>query len=163
MAALVVCKQTPQLDRQFCSYFRRLHLDHAIVKFEEFYAQFRESVSSEYPRWLDPVARTQTERANMNATQVSRKGPERSHVFSAITVRCRHLDIRKCFDAVCLHTQVHAQLKEKAKQRFLDLADLVPQMNPGGSGRIMAPEFRNVLNKLGFFMDDVEFDKLWKK
>ena len=63
----------------------------------------------------------------------------------------------------CLSSQVHAQLKERAKQRFLDLADLVPQMNPGGSGRIMAPEFRNVLNKLGFYMDDAEFDKLWKK
>lgn len=55
------------------------------------------------------------------------------------------------------------QLKERTKQRFLDLADLVPQMNPGGSGRVMAPEFRNVLNKLGFFMDDAEFEKLWKR
>jgi len=49
----------------------RLHLDsQSIIKFEEFYAQFRESVSSEYPRWLDPVARLQTDRANMSASQV---------------------------------------------------------------------------------------------
>ncbi|XP_069487607.1 EF-hand calcium-binding domain-containing protein 6-like [Ambystoma mexicanum] len=60
-------------------------------------------------------------------------------------------------------SQVHAQLKEKTRQRFLDLADLIPQKNPGGSARILAPEFRNVLNQLGFFMEDEEFDKLWKR
>lgn len=59
--------------------------------------------------------------------------------------------------------QVHAHLKEKAKQRFLDVADLIPQMNPGGSGRILKPELRNVLNKMGFYMEDDEFEKLWLK
>jgi len=59
--------------------------------------------------------------------------------------------------------QVHAHLKEKAKQRFLDVADLIPQMNPGGSGRILKPELRNVLNKMGFYMEDDEFEKLWQK
>lgn len=59
--------------------------------------------------------------------------------------------------------QVHAHLKEKAKQRFLDVAELIPQMNPGGSGRILRPELRNVLNKMGFYMEDDEFEKLWQK
>lgn len=59
--------------------------------------------------------------------------------------------------------QVHAHLKEKAKQRFLDVAKLIPQMNPGGSGRILRPELRNVLNKMGFYMEDDEFEKLWQK
>lgn len=59
--------------------------------------------------------------------------------------------------------QVHLQLKEKAKQRLLDVAELVPQMNPGGSGRILKPEFRNALQKLLFFLDDDEFEKLWSK
>lgn len=65
----------------------------------------------------------------------------------------------KCMSAA----QVHAHLKEKAKQRFLDVADLIPQMNPGGSGRILKPELRNVLNKMGFYMEDDEFEKLWLK
>ncbi|XP_002734907.1 EF-hand calcium-binding domain-containing protein 6-like [Saccoglossus kowalevskii] len=60
-------------------------------------------------------------------------------------------------------TQVHVQLKEKAKQRFIDVADLFPQMNPGGSGRILKPEFRNVLNRMLFFMEEEEFEKLWAK
>ncbi|XP_032219247.2 EF-hand calcium-binding domain-containing protein 6 [Nematostella vectensis] len=60
-------------------------------------------------------------------------------------------------------SQVHAHLKEKAKQRFLDVAELIPQMNPGGSGRILRPELRNVLNQMGFYMDDDEFEKLWLK
>ena len=47
--------------------------------------------------------------------------------------------------------------------RFLDVADLIPQMNPGGSGRILKPELRNVLNKMGFYMEDDEFEKLWLK
>ena len=47
--------------------------------------------------------------------------------------------------------------------RVTDLADLVPQINPDGSGRILKPEFRNVLNRLGYYMEDVEFDKLWEK
>lgn len=59
--------------------------------------------------------------------------------------------------------QVHAHLKEKVKQRFLDVAELIPQMNPGGSGRILRPELRNVLNKMGFYMEDDEFEKLWQK
>ncbi|XP_071504578.1 EF-hand calcium-binding domain-containing protein 6-like [Diadema antillarum] len=57
--------------------------------------------------------------------------------------------------------QVHAQLKERAKQRFLDVADMIPQLNPGGTGRILKPEFRNALNKMLFFLDDDEFEKLW--
>nr|XP_039247423.1 EF-hand calcium-binding domain-containing protein 6-like [Styela clava] len=114
--------------KQYHMLLKRLHLDErTVIKFDEFYSQFRESVSSEYPRWLDPIARKQVERSQMTASQV------------------------------------HAQLKEHAKQRFLDLADLVPQMNPGGSSSIIQPEFRNVLNKLGFYMDEQEFDKLWKK
>lgn len=36
-------------------------------------------------------------------------------------------------------------------------------MNPGGSGRLLKPELRNVLNKMGFFMEDDEFEKLWLK
>ncbi|KAJ8023054.1 EF-hand calcium-binding domain-containing protein 6 [Holothuria leucospilota] len=60
-------------------------------------------------------------------------------------------------------SQVHLQLKDKAKQRFVDLAGLIPQINPGGSGRILKPEFRNTLNKLLFFMDDNEFEKLWAR
>ena len=59
--------------------------------------------------------------------------------------------------------QVHAQLKEKAKLRFLDLADLIPQLNSGGSGRVLKPELRNALNKHGFAMEDAEYDKLWQK
>lgn len=59
--------------------------------------------------------------------------------------------------------QVNAHLKEKVKQRFLDVAELIPQMNPGGSGRILKPELRNVLNKMGFYMEDDEFEKLWQK
>ncbi|XP_071952395.1 EF-hand calcium-binding domain-containing protein 6-like [Antedon mediterranea] len=59
--------------------------------------------------------------------------------------------------------QVHAQLKEKARQRLVHIAELIPQINPGGSGRILKPEFRNALNKLLFYMDDDEFEKLWSK
>ena len=44
-----------------------------------------------------------------------------------------------------------------------DVADLVPQCNPDGSGRILKPELRNSLNQMGFFMDDAEFEKLWQK
>lgn len=36
-------------------------------------------------------------------------------------------------------------------------------MNPGGSGRILKPEFKQMLNKLMFYMEDTEFEKLWKK
>ncbi|KAG2465474.1 EFCB6 protein, partial [Polypterus senegalus] len=60
-------------------------------------------------------------------------------------------------------SQVHAQLKEKAKQRFLELGDLIPQKNPGGSSRIVAPEFHNMLNQLGFYLQEEEFEKLWKR
>lgn len=65
--------------------------------------------------------------------------------------------------AVMTSSQVHANLKEKAKQRFLDIAELIPQLNPGGTGRIMKPEFKQMLNRLMFYMEDSEFEKLWKK
>ena len=56
----------------------------------------------------------------------------------------------------CPHTSIpHFRVK--------DLADLIPQVNPDGSGHILKPEFRNVLNRMNFYMDDDEFDKLWSK
>ncbi|XP_076459815.1 EF-hand calcium-binding domain-containing protein 6-like isoform X2 [Babylonia areolata] len=57
--------------------------------------------------------------------------------------------------------QVHANLRAKARQRFLDLAEMIPQMNPGGSGRVMRSEFKQMLQKMNFNMDDTEFEKLW--
>ncbi|XP_075466386.1 EF-hand calcium-binding domain-containing protein 6-like [Ascaphus truei] len=60
-------------------------------------------------------------------------------------------------------SQVHTQLKEKSKQRFLELADLISQKNPDGDARILPPEFRHMLVQLGFQMEDEEFDKLWKR
>eukprot|EP00794_Sanderia_malayensis_P016835 gene16835-18533_t len=60
-------------------------------------------------------------------------------------------------------TQVFVQLKEKTKQRFMDMACMVPQMNPGGTKRILKPEFRNALNNLGFHMEDDEYEKLWSR
>ncbi|XP_033890757.3 EF-hand calcium-binding domain-containing protein 6 [Acipenser ruthenus] len=65
--------------------------------------------------------------------------------------------------ALMTAAQVHAQLKEKTKQRFLDLAELLPQKNPGGASRIVAPEFQNMLNRMGFHMEEEEFEKLWKR
>ncbi|MGH0167981.1 UNVERIFIED_CONTAM: hypothetical protein FKN15_059367 [Acipenser sinensis] len=65
--------------------------------------------------------------------------------------------------ALMTAAQVHAQLKEKTKQRFLDLAELLPQKNPGGASRIVAPEFQNILNRMGFHMEEEEFEKLWKR
>ncbi|KAK7111211.1 EF-hand calcium-binding domain-containing protein 6-like isoform X2 [Littorina saxatilis] len=59
--------------------------------------------------------------------------------------------------------QVHANLREKARQRFLDLADMIPQMNPGGSGRIMRSEFKQMLQRMNFYLDDNEFQSLWCK
>nr|XP_014431685.2 EF-hand calcium-binding domain-containing protein 6-like [Pelodiscus sinensis] len=60
-------------------------------------------------------------------------------------------------------SQVHSQLKEKAKQRLLDIANLLPQKNPGGDIRILMPEFKNMLNKLGFHIVNEEFEKLWRR
>ena len=47
--------------------------------------------------------------------------------------------------------------------RVRDVADLIPQCNPDGTGHILKPEFRNTLNKMGFYMDDIEFERLWMK
>ena len=41
------------------------------------------------------------------------------------------------------------------------MASLIPQKNPGGTRRILKPEFRNAISSLGFHMQDEEFDKLW--
>eukprot|EP00795_Rhopilema_esculentum_P012732 gene12732-3457_t len=60
-------------------------------------------------------------------------------------------------------SQVYMHLKEKAKQRFEDMAAIVPQKNPGGTKRILKPEFRNAISVLGFHMEDDEYDKLWTR
>ncbi|XP_025063845.1 EF-hand calcium-binding domain-containing protein 6-like [Alligator sinensis] len=60
-------------------------------------------------------------------------------------------------------SQVHGQLKEKVKQRSLDIADLIPQKNPESDVRILKPEFKNILSKLGFPMGSEEFEKLWQR
>lgn len=43
------------------------------------------------------------------------------------------------------------------------MASIVPQKNPGGTRRILKPEFRNAISSLGFRMQDEEFDKLWTR
>ncbi|KAL5018758.1 hypothetical protein ScPMuIL_004480 [Solemya velum] len=49
------------------------------------------------------------------------------------------------------------------RHRFLDIAELIPQMNPGGTGRILKPEFKQMLNRMMFYLDDDEFEKLWQR
>lgn len=100
--------------------------DRQVVSFTEFFAKFRDSKSSEYPRWMD-MKRDYALRDTLTASQV------------------------------------HALLKERAKSRIVELTDFIPQVNPGGARRLLKPEFRNALNKMGFFMDDGEYDKLWAK
>ncbi|XP_041364639.1 EF-hand calcium-binding domain-containing protein 6-like [Gigantopelta aegis] len=69
-----------------------------------------------------------------------------------------------CNDRITMNAnEVHLQLKERAKQRFLDVADMFPQMNPGGTGRILKPELKQLLNKMLYFMSDSEFEELWKR
>ncbi|XP_043561761.1 EF-hand calcium-binding domain-containing protein 6 [Chiloscyllium plagiosum] len=60
-------------------------------------------------------------------------------------------------------SQVHSQLKDKVKQRLLDLTEILPQKNIEGPVRILLPEFRDMLKQLGYHMDDDEFEKLWRK
>ncbi|XP_067838234.1 EF-hand calcium-binding domain-containing protein 6 [Heptranchias perlo] len=60
-------------------------------------------------------------------------------------------------------SQVHSQLKEKVKQRFLDLTEILPQKNTEGPIRILVPEFRDMLKQLGYHMEDEEFEKLWRR
>lgn len=56
--------------------------------------------------------------------------------------------------------QVLMHLKEKAKQRFMDIGELVPQINPGGSNVISRAELKNMLGRLSVGMDEDEFNKL---
>jgi len=72
-------------------------------------------------------------------------------------------DIHKRGNDTMIAPQVLMHLKEKAKQRVLDVAALIPQKNPGGTRRILKPEFRNAISSLGFHMQDEEFDKLWAR
>ncbi|XP_041444988.1 EF-hand calcium-binding domain-containing protein 6 isoform X2 [Xenopus laevis] len=60
-------------------------------------------------------------------------------------------------------SQVHAMLKDKTKQRSLDLAELISEKSQGGAVRILPPEFRLMLEQLGFYLEDEEFEKLWKR
>ena len=47
--------------------------------------------------------------------------------------------------------------------RMKDIADLIPQANPDGSGHILKPEFKNILRRMGFYLSDTEFERLWQK
>lgn len=49
------------------------------------------------------------------------------------------------------------------ENRSLDIADLIPQKNPESDVRILKPEFKNILSKLGFPMGSEEFEKLWQR
>ncbi|XP_072113230.1 EF-hand calcium-binding domain-containing protein 6 isoform X1 [Mobula birostris] len=60
-------------------------------------------------------------------------------------------------------SQVHSQLKEKVRQRILDLTEILPQKNTEGPIRIIVHEFWNMLKQLGFHMEDEEFEKLWRR
>ena len=54
-------------------------------------------------------------------------------------------------------------MSDSVFNRVQDVVDMISQCNPDGANHILKPEFRNVLNRMGFHMDDVEFNKLWDK
>ncbi|KAM8938835.1 EF-hand calcium-binding domain-containing protein 6-like [Pelodytes ibericus] len=58
-------------------------------------------------------------------------------------------------------SQVQAQLKKK--KRFLDFADLISHTKADGSAMILPPELKLMLEQTGFYMEDEEFEKLWKR
>ncbi|PAA52594.1 hypothetical protein BOX15_Mlig033909g1 [Macrostomum lignano] len=58
--------------------------------------------------------------------------------------------------------QVHANLSERMRQRFVDLADVFPQFVDGGTGRMLKHELRSSLEKMLLPMDDDEFERLWR-
>ncbi|XP_068124872.1 EF-hand calcium-binding domain-containing protein 6-like [Hyperolius riggenbachi] len=58
-------------------------------------------------------------------------------------------------------SQVHTQLK--SKHVFTELSVLLLGKMAAGSARILPPEFRDLLTQLGFFMEDSEFNKLFKR
>uniref|UniRef100_UPI00398F3BE9 EF-hand calcium-binding domain-containing protein 6 n=1 Tax=Pristiophorus japonicus TaxID=55135 RepID=UPI00398F3BE9 len=60
-------------------------------------------------------------------------------------------------------SRVHSQLKEKVRQRILDLTEVLPQKNTEGPVRMLVPEFRDMLKQLGYHLEDEEFEKLWRR
>ena len=44
-----------------------------------------------------------------------------------------------------------------------DLFGLVTSPGSGTQVRVQKEEFRGILNRMGFIMEDDEFDKLWRK
>ncbi|XP_063776809.1 EF-hand calcium-binding domain-containing protein 6-like isoform X3 [Pseudophryne corroboree] len=68
---------------------------------------------------------------------------------------------RRTEDKTLTASQVHTQLK--TKQKFGDLSALISQKKPDGSTRILPPKFRDMLGQLGLYMEDEEFNKLFKR
>jgi Ca2+-binding EF-hand superfamily protein len=55
--------------------------------------------------------------------------------------------------------QVHQQLKEKARQRFMTIGSMFPSGKL--DGRVMKTELKAILNQLTLPIEDDEFEKLW--
>ncbi|KAM4052574.1 EF-hand calcium-binding domain-containing protein 6-like isoform 2-T2 [Anomaloglossus baeobatrachus] len=68
---------------------------------------------------------------------------------------------RKTEEISMTASQVHAQLK--TKQKFAELSEVISEKTPDGSNRILPPEFRDILGRLGFCLEDDEFNKLCKR
>ena len=73
------------------------------------------------------------------------------------------------YNELCCISKYHASevLVSTKKTYFVlhfrgeKLSDIISGLN--GSNRIVRPEFRDALDKMGFPMEDSEFDKLWAK
>jgi Ca2+-binding EF-hand superfamily protein len=63
--------------------------------------------------------------------------------------------------------QVNSILKEKARKKVLDIANIIPKFqisdDPHDKGRVLKPELFFALQGQGIFMTDQEYDKLWAK
>ena len=68
---LVTVLGRPLSSTQHNRLMERLGLaDRGIINFTDFFAVFREAQSAEYPKWMDPIQRSYTDKAVMTAVQV---------------------------------------------------------------------------------------------
>ncbi|KAI1887577.1 hypothetical protein AGOR_G00191740 [Albula goreensis] len=60
-------------------------------------------------------------------------------------------------------SQVHTLLRGPAQHSFLAALKSLPVKSAEGPRLIVAPELQNILEQLGLTMEDLEFEKLWKR
>lgn len=134
-------------SKQLFMLLKRMHLEkQTAIKFEDFSKHFNSQTTDENPEWLDPVARSDSKRAN--------RFERAEQNVSSPTGSSRDLKPRELERNLSI--SIEKWLKNKFREGFKTLKVEFKREDSSNSGKVSRETFRRILAQFGLYLRDEE-------